>query len=173
VSGPDLGRAGRSRKGSRRTRPGSRTPRPSVRRTVWTIPSVTSTSTGNVPGNWELPPLAWAVLSWPHVVEPVCHSEYWADPKSGVGYQVQGQVPQSEMASIQDVEHIPVTPGTAFSSFVGRCGSGELRQCRREYHRLNGQRIVTLTANVSGQDLGRVSKQLDEAIQRAGVPPRA
>jgi multidrug efflux pump subunit AcrB len=31
---------------------------------------------------------------------------------------------------------------------------------------------VTLTANVSGQDLGRVSKQLDEAIQHAGVPPR-
>jgi len=30
---------------------------------------------------------------------------------------------------------------------------------------------VTLTANVSA-GLGRVSKQLDEAIQRAGVPPR-
>jgi len=42
-----------------------------------------------------------------------------------------------------------------------------------EYHRLNGQRMVTLTANVSGQDLNRVSGQLDEAIQRAGVPPRS
>jgi len=33
--------------------------------------------------------------------------------------------------------------------------------------------MVTLTANVSGQDLNRVSGQLDEAIQRAGVPPRS
>jgi len=38
---------------------------------------------------------------------------YWADPNSGVGYQVQVQVPQDEMASIEDVEHIPVTPGSA------------------------------------------------------------
>jgi len=37
---------------------------------------------------------------------------------------------------------------------------------------LNGQRMVTLTANVSGQDLGRVSNRLDEAIKKAGAPPR-
>src|SRR5262249_9286693 len=41
-----------------------------------------------------------------------------------------------------------------------------------EYHRLNGQRMVTLTANVSGEDLGRVSNGLDQAIKRAGPPPR-
>src|SRR5256884_129915 len=41
-----------------------------------------------------------------------------------------------------------------------------------EYHRLNGQRMVTLTANVSGEDLGRVSSELDAAISRAGSTPR-
>jgi len=41
-----------------------------------------------------------------------------------------------------------------------------------EYHRLNGQRMVTLTANIVGEDLGRISKQLDSAIHRAGDPPR-
>src|SRR6266478_6415303 len=97
---------------------------------------------------------------------------YWADPKSGVGYQVQVQVPQSEMASIQDVERIPVTPGTASHPLLGDVAQVNYGNVVGEYHRLNGQRIVTLTANVSGQDLGRVSKQLDEAIQHAGVPPR-
>src|SRR6266446_5495649 len=97
---------------------------------------------------------------------------YWADPKSGVGYQVQVQVPQSEMASIQDVERIPVTPGTASHPLLGDVAQVNYGNVVGEYHRLNGQRIVTLTANVSGQDLGRVSKQLDEAIQRAGSPPR-
>ena len=97
---------------------------------------------------------------------------YWADPKSGVGYQVQVQVPQSEMTSIQDVEHIPVMPGTASHPLLGDVAQVDYGTVVGEYHRLNGQRMVTLTANVSGADLGRVSIQLDEAIQRAGVPPR-
>jgi len=32
--------------------------------------------------------------------------------------------------------------------------------------------MVTLTANVSGEDLGRVASRLDEAIKNAGAPPR-
>jgi multidrug efflux pump subunit AcrB len=97
---------------------------------------------------------------------------YWADPKSGVAYQVQVQVPQSDVASIQDVEHIPVTPGTASHPLLGDVAQVNYANVVGEYHRLNGQRMVTLTANVSGQDLGRVSKQLEEAIKRAGTPPR-
>src|SRR5207245_1952173 len=97
---------------------------------------------------------------------------YWADPKSGVGYQVQVQVPQSEMTSIQDVEHIPVMPGTASHPLLGDVAQVTYGNVVGEYHRLNGQRMVTLTANVSGEDLGRVSTALDEAIKRAGSPPR-
>ena len=41
-----------------------------------------------------------------------------------------------------------------------------------EYDRINGQRMVTLTANVAGQDLGRTVGQVDQAIARAGTPPR-
>src|SRR5256884_8435267 len=44
---------------------------------------------------------------------------YWADPKSGVAYQVQVQVPQSDVTSIQDVEHIPVTQGAAEHPLMG------------------------------------------------------
>ena len=97
---------------------------------------------------------------------------YWADPKSGVGYQLQVQVPQDEMASIQDVEHIPVTQGSASHPLMGDVAQVGYGTVVGEYHRLNGQRMVTLTANVVGDDLGRVSKQLDQAIQNAGVPPR-
>jgi len=41
-----------------------------------------------------------------------------------------------------------------------------------EYHRLNGKNGDAHRERV-GQDLNRVSGQLDEAIQRAGVPPRS
>src|SRR6266852_1161942 len=97
---------------------------------------------------------------------------YWADPKSGVAYQLQVQIPQADMASIQDVENVSVTPGTASHPLLGDVARVSYGNVVGEYHRLNGQRMVTLTANVSGEDLGRVSRQLDDAIKRAGTPPR-
>ena len=97
---------------------------------------------------------------------------YWADPRSGVGYQVQVQIPQDEMTSIQDVEHIPITLGAAAHPLIGDVAQVGYGNVVGEYHRLNGQRMVTLTANVSGEDLGRVSQQLDEALKHVGTPPR-
>jgi multidrug efflux pump subunit AcrB len=42
-----------------------------------------------------------------------------------------------------------------------------------EYDRLNGQRMITISANVVGEDLGRIASQVNKAIQRVGTPPRA
>ena len=97
---------------------------------------------------------------------------YWADPKSGVAYQLQVQIPQAEMTSIQDVDQVPVTPGSSSHPLLGDVAQITYGTTVGEYHRLNGQRMVTLTANVYGEDLGRVSNQLDEAIKKAGAPPR-
>jgi multidrug efflux pump subunit AcrB len=97
---------------------------------------------------------------------------YWADPRSGVAYQVQVQVPQSDVTSIQDLEHIPVTLGAASHPLMGDVAQVGYGTVVGEYHRLNGQRMVTLTANVSGEDLGRISSELDSAIKRAGELPR-
>jgi multidrug efflux pump subunit AcrB len=97
---------------------------------------------------------------------------YWADPRSGVAYQVQVQIPQSAMTSIQDVEHVPVTLGASAHPLLGDVAQVGYGSVVGEYHRLNGQRMVTLTANTFGEDLGRVSGQLEEAIKRAGALPR-
>jgi len=97
---------------------------------------------------------------------------YWADPKSGVAYQLQVQIPQAEMTSIQDLEHVPVTPGSSSHPLLGDVAQISYGNTVGEYHRLNGQRMVTLTANVSGEDLGRVSNRLGQAIKNAGAPPR-
>ena len=97
---------------------------------------------------------------------------YWADPKSGVAYQLQVQVPQADMTSTRDVEQIPVTRGADSHPLLGDVANVKYGNVVGEYHRLNGQRMVTLTANVSGEDLGRVSTQLDKALKRAGNPPR-
>src|SRR5436853_1579913 len=39
------------------------------------------------------------------------------------------------------------------------------------YDRFNSQRMITLTANISGADLGSVASQLTTAMKRAGAPP--
>jgi multidrug efflux pump subunit AcrB len=76
------------------------------------------------------------------------------------------------MTSIQDLEHVPVTPGSSSHPLLGDVAKVSYGNAVGEYHRLNGQRMVTLTANLSGADLGSVSSRLDEAIKKAGAPPR-
>ena len=41
-----------------------------------------------------------------------------------------------------------------------------------EYDRYNMKRTVCLTANIVGEDLGRVSAHVDRAIKAAGEPPK-
>src|SRR5262249_11349054 len=40
-----------------------------------------------------------------------------------------------------------------------------------EIDRYNMKRMVSLTANIVGEDLGRVAKRIDEALKAAGDPP--
>jgi multidrug efflux pump subunit AcrB len=97
---------------------------------------------------------------------------YWADSKSGIAYQVQVEIPQHKMASIQDVSNLPVKPGLAAHPLLGDLAEVTYGNMVGEYDRYNMQRMVTLRANIIGEDLGRVSKQLEAAIKRAGEPPR-
>jgi multidrug efflux pump subunit AcrB len=97
---------------------------------------------------------------------------YWADPKSGVGYQVQVELPQPQVASIQDIANIPITRSDALHPLVGDVAQVRNGTMVGEYDRLNGQRMITISANVVGEDLGRVASRVDKAIERVGTPPR-
>ena len=101
-------------------------------------------------------------------VEP----NYWRDPTTGVSYQVQVQIPQPRMTTIEDVQSIPVMPGQALHPLLGDVAQVRYGTSVGEYDRYNGQRMLTLAANISGEDLGRVAAEIDAAIKRAGDPPR-
>ncbi|MGH7169764.1 MAG: efflux RND transporter permease subunit, partial [Gemmataceae bacterium] len=97
---------------------------------------------------------------------------YWRDPKKGVGYQVQVEIPQQRMNSIQEVNLIPVkqTPtGKLLLRDVARVQESTMPG---EYDRYNMRRVVSMTANIEGEDLGRVAYRLDRALEAAGKPPR-
>ena len=97
---------------------------------------------------------------------------YWADPRTGIAFQVQVQVPQPRMTTLEDLRVVPVTGGGTAKPLLGDVARIENATIVGEYDRINGQRMVTLTANVSGEDLGRAATKVQSAIQRAGEPPR-
>jgi multidrug efflux pump subunit AcrB len=97
---------------------------------------------------------------------------YWADPKTGIAFQVQIQIPQPRMTSIDDLRDVPVGAGARGRPVLGDVARIEDATVVGEYDRFNGQRMVTLSANVAGRDLGRSATAIDAAIARAGAPPR-
>lgn len=97
---------------------------------------------------------------------------YWADPRTGVGYQVQVQYPQPRITSLDDVRNIPVMPEVAQHPLLGDVATVTEGQMVGEYARENGRWLLTLSANVGGKDLGRVARGLDTAIFQAGPAPR-
>jgi multidrug efflux pump subunit AcrB len=97
---------------------------------------------------------------------------YWADPRTGIAFQVQVEVPQPRMANLDDLRATPVSADRRSHPLLGDVARVQNSTIVGEYDRVNGQRMVTLTANVFGEDLGRIAGRVNEAIGRAGAPPR-
>jgi multidrug efflux pump subunit AcrB len=97
---------------------------------------------------------------------------YWADPRTGIAFQVQIEVPQPRMTSLEDLRVVPVGAGGTPHPLLGDVARVEAGTIVGEYDRFNGQRMITLSANTAGGDLGRVATSVDEAIARAGALPR-
>ncbi|HEY9714243.1 MAG TPA: efflux RND transporter permease subunit, partial [Chroococcales cyanobacterium] len=97
---------------------------------------------------------------------------FWMDRKTGVAYQIQVQVPQRQIQSIESLKHFPAMMGEDTEHpLIGDVAEVAYGHCVGEYDRDNMMRLVSLTANISGLDLGKVGDQVKQAIKRAGTPP--
>jgi multidrug efflux pump subunit AcrB len=97
---------------------------------------------------------------------------YWADPATGIGYQVQVEIPPFRIDSIQQIGTVPIK-----DTDQGQILLRDMSQIRAgtmpgEYDRYNMTRLVSMTANIEGEDLGRVTGQISDALQAAGDAPR-
>jgi multidrug efflux pump subunit AcrB len=102
---------------------------------------------------------------------------FWRDPRSGNAFQIQVEIPQYKMASLEDIENLPVMNHDALNNGISRplvadVAKVEYGTTPGEVDRYNMQRVVSLTANIHGKPLGQVVGELREAIQRVGTPPR-
>jgi len=113
---------------------------------------------------------------------------YWRDPK-GQAYIVQVQVPPPAVGGVNALANVPVglkphanghaahgtadPPGTVLLRDALAPSGGILHTTSaEEVFRYNMRRAVSITANVSTQDLGTVRKKVLRAIAEAGAPPR-
>jgi multidrug efflux pump subunit AcrB len=98
---------------------------------------------------------------------------YWIDVKTGFDYLVQIQVPPLRMEKPEDVETLPVQSVNPLVNLMIRDVATVRKGIRPgEIDRDMSQRYVTLTANVEGEDMGRASAQVAQALAAAGEPPR-
>jgi multidrug efflux pump subunit AcrB len=103
---------------------------------------------------------------------------YWADPNSGVAYQVQVQIPQQLMTSLEDVGNLPVLqhqpkdPAKKLKDVtlrnIAQISEGT---AMGEYQRYDMQRLITVRANIYGDDLAGAAQQVRRAIAELGTPP--
>src|SRR5262249_4327746 len=101
---------------------------------------------------------------------------FWRDPGSGNGFQIQVELPQAKVASIEDVADLPVmsrnAPDNSGRPLVGDVAKVDYGVTPGGVDRYNMQRVVSFTANIHGNLLGQVSADIGRAIARAGAPPR-
>jgi multidrug efflux pump subunit AcrB len=96
---------------------------------------------------------------------------FWADPASGVGYQVQVEVPPSRMHSLEQVKNIPISRSRDVQIDLRNVADVTPGTVLGEYDRYNMQRMLTLQANIAGGDLGGIADQVSRALAKAGAPP--
>jgi multidrug efflux pump subunit AcrB len=96
---------------------------------------------------------------------------YWADPKSGIGYQVQVEIPEPQINSLEDVKNLPIARRSDQQIDLRNVATVTDGTALGEYDRYNMQRMLTLSANISGEDLGRAAAEVHQAISDTGKPP--
>jgi multidrug efflux pump subunit AcrB len=82
------------------------------------------------------------------------------------------EYPQHRMQSLEDVKSIPVMMPGQRQPYLGDIATITTPKMAGEIDRYNGQRVITLTANLHGVPLGKAIAPIRQALQEAGNPPR-
>jgi len=97
---------------------------------------------------------------------------YWRDPNSGNAFQIQVELPQNRIQSVDEVASVPVMPAGSPKPLLEDIASLKQNTMPGEIDRYNGQRVVSLTANIHGITLGEAAAKIRDAVGQAGAAPR-
>jgi multidrug efflux pump subunit AcrB len=95
---------------------------------------------------------------------------YWLDKSTGTAYMVQVQYPEYQMNETEKLEELPVGSHNNQLHTLGEVASWQATSIPGEYDRLNQQRYITVTANIAGNNIGKVFKELQKVIESIPLP---
>jgi multidrug efflux pump subunit AcrB len=98
---------------------------------------------------------------------------FWADPGSGISYNLQVQIPEAKTTTLEDLGNVPVNASGGRSLLLRNIASLTPGTAVGTYERYNLARVVSITANIYGSDLGTAASAIRQAIAEAGAPPEA
>ncbi len=97
---------------------------------------------------------------------------YWRDPNSGNAFQIQVQLPQNQIQSVDEIGRLPVMPSGRPEPRLDSIATLKPGTMPGLIERFNGQHIISLTANIHGITLGEASPELNQVLAAVGAPPR-
>jgi len=115
---------------------------------------------------------------------------YFLNPKNSVNYSVAVKVPLTKLTTISDLLDTPISPGSfspntidpgglpsptnlpeAQTQRLGNVSTLESLSTLEQVNHSNVQRVVNVTSNVEGRDLGTVYSHIQKAVQSLGKLP--
>lgn len=95
----------------------------------------------------------------------------WLDVNNSYTYQVQAQIPEYDMNSIETLKEIPLVKGQS-SPTLADVADFSISSAPGEYDRVGPRRYITVSANIYKKDLGTATTDVQKAIKSIGAPPK-
>ncbi|MDR2285005.1 MAG: efflux RND transporter permease subunit [Sphingobacterium sp.] len=95
----------------------------------------------------------------------------WVDPKSGLVFQVQVQVPENLIQAVEDLRAMPLQKGKSYP-ILEDVATITHSTVAGQVNRRGPNRYVTILADLHHTDLGTANKAVDKALSEIGEVPK-
>jgi multidrug efflux pump subunit AcrB len=95
----------------------------------------------------------------------------WLDEGNANSYEVQVEVPETDITSMDDLAAIPLRPNSA-RPVLGDVATLTMDHVIGEYDRQGATRFLSVGANIYRKDLGSAAVAVQRVLKEAGTPPR-
>jgi len=96
----------------------------------------------------------------------------WLDSRNQYTYQVQVQIPEYVMNTMDQLKEIPLIQGKS-SPVLGDIATFKTTYAPGEYDRTGPRRYLTVSANIYKTDLGKATADVQKAVNSLGAPPKS
>jgi multidrug efflux pump subunit AcrB len=95
----------------------------------------------------------------------------WLDENNSYTYQVQAEIPEYVMNSMDELKEIPLVKGQS-SPTLADVATFKITTAPAEYDRTGPRRFITVSANIYKKDLGSATTAVEKAVKSVGTPPK-